>query len=213
MLQFIRTLVIVCLLKPFAKVFLGMDVYGRENIPIKGPAIVAANHNSHIDTVLLLCLFPVSNLYRVRPVAAADHFLKTPLSSWFSQNVIGVLPVERGFQRRDLDPLAGCKSALSDDEILLVFPEGTRGEAESMGRFKSGVARLAEEFPEAPVVPVYLQGAGRVLPRGAKVLVPFNCCAIVGRPFTWTGSRTAFTTKLHSAVVALRDKAPPLRWL
>ncbi|MEO1305900.1 MAG: lysophospholipid acyltransferase family protein [Pseudomonadota bacterium] len=212
MLQLFRRLILVCLVKPIAKLIIGVDVRGRRNLPTKGPAIVAANHNSHIDTLLLICLFPSASLRHVRPVAAADHFLRSPLSSWFSQRIVGILPIDRtGGGRRDV--LAGCREALERNEILLLFPEGTRGEAEEMGSFKSGIARLAEQFPETPIVPVYLQGAGRVLPRGARIPVPFTCSAIIGTPFHWGGDRASFMQILKSTIEALSSAAPPLRWL
>jgi 1-acyl-sn-glycerol-3-phosphate acyltransferase len=213
MLQLFRRLLLVCLFRPFAKLIIGMDVHGRTNLPEDGPAIVAANHNSHIDTLLLLCLFPSRLLPRLRPMAAADHFLKSPLSSWVSLNIIGILPVVRERIGRNSDVLGESKAALQRGEILLIFPEGTRGEAEEMGPLKAGIARLAEACPEAPVIPVYLQGAGRVLPRKSRILVPFNCSAIVGSPLRWLGDRPAFMAQLRAALEELRSDAPPLRWL
>jgi 1-acyl-sn-glycerol-3-phosphate acyltransferase len=213
MLQLFRRLLLILLVRPFAKLIIGMDVHGRMNLPTSGPAIVAANHNSHIDTLLLLCLFPSGLLHRVRPLAAADHFLKSRLSAWVSLNIVGILPVMRGRVGRNVDVLAESRAALERAEILLIFPEGTRGEAEEMGPLKSGIARLAEAFPNAPVVPVYLQGAGRVLPRRARILVPFNCSAIVGTPLRWMGDRSLFMAELKTALETLRSDAPPLRWL
>ncbi len=164
------------------------------------------------QTLLLLCLFPSKTLHRVRPVAAADHFLKTSLSSWFFLNIIGIIPVQRRQLKKGDDVLSGCKNALANGEILIIFPEGSRGEAEEMTGFKRGIARLAEAFPDAEVFPVYLQGAGRVLPRGSKLIVPFNCTAIVGEAFKWCGQKGAFMDHLRAAIEALRDDAPPLRW-
>ena len=74
-------------------------------------------------------------------------------------------------------------------------------------------ARLAERAPEAAITPVYLQGAGRVLPRGSRLFTPFNCAVIVGEPFTWCGDRKAFMARLRTAIEALKSDAPPLRWL
>ena len=212
MLQLVRRLILVLLVKPFVWLIIGLDVRGRDNLPVTGPAMIAANHNSHIDTLLLICLFPSASLAKIRPVAAADHFLKTPFSSWFYQRVVGILPITRTGAGRS-DVLAGCKEALGRGEILMIFPEGTRGKAEEMGDFKAGIARLAEQFPEAPIMPVYLQGAGRVLPRGARILVPFNCSAIIGARFTWSGSRAGFMDQLKTTIETLRKDAPPLRWL
>jgi 1-acyl-sn-glycerol-3-phosphate acyltransferase len=212
MLHFARNLLLTFFIRPFVWLILGLDVRGRTNLPTKGPAIIAANHNSHIDTLILISLFRASTLRSVRPVAAADHFMSTPLSSWFSERIIGIIPVRRK-GRAGRDVLAGCSEALQRGEILLIFPEGTRGKAEEMNNFKAGIARLAKQFPEAPVIPVYLQGAGRVLPRGSRVIVPFNCNAIIGKAFRWTGTKASFMDRLKSTIESLQEDAPPLRWL
>lgn len=212
MLQLFRRFLLVFFIRPFAQLIIGMDVVGERNLPRSGPAIIAANHNSHIDTLLLLCLFPSAMLHKVRPVAAADHFMTSSLSRWFSLNIIGIIPVQRRGADRKSDVLAGCKQALGAGDILIIFPEGSRGEAEEMTDFKTGIARLAEAYPEAPVYPVYLQGAGRVLPRGSKLLVPFNCSAIVGAPFTWGGNKAEFMEALRGTIETLKSDAPPLRW-
>ena len=67
--------------KPIARMFFGLNKIGAENLPLKGPAIIVANHNSHVDTLVLLCIFPSSLIGKLRPVAAADHFLSDPVSS------------------------------------------------------------------------------------------------------------------------------------
>ncbi len=213
MLLLLRQIILWTLVRPFALLVLGFEARGRVHLPKTGPAIVAANHNSHLDTLLLISLFPAAALSRLRPAAAADTFTATPLVSWFSRRIIGVLPVDRGRPERGTDPLAGCREALARKEILIIFPEGTRGDPEELGRFKSGIARLAEAEPDAPIVPVYLQGAGRVLPRGSMLLVPFNCFAVIGAPIRFAGKRPEFMARLKDAIEALRADAPPLRWL
>ncbi len=212
MLQVIRRYGLMLVVRPIARLLFGLDAIHGEKLPKDGPAIVAANHNSHVDTIVLLCLFPSKLLPRVRPVAAADHFDKGGFGSWFSRNVIGIIPIKRGAASRHEDVLAGAKEALTRGEILVVFPEGSRGEPEEMTRFKTGVARLVEFCPEAPVTPVYIQGAGRSLPKDAKVLVPFNTTAVVGDPLSWTGSHHGFIDELRARIEALKAEAPPLRW-
>ncbi|MGD9982285.1 MAG: lysophospholipid acyltransferase family protein [Hyphomonadaceae bacterium] len=212
MLQTLRRYGLMLIVRPVARLLFGLDVIGQEKLPAKGPAIVAANHNSHVDTVVLLCLFPSKLLPKIRPVAAADHFDKGGFGSWFSRNVIGIIPIKRTGAAKGEDVLAGCKEALARGEILVVFPEGSRGEPEEMTRFKTGVARLAEFCPEATVTPVYLQGAGRSLPKDAKLLVPFNTTAVVGDALAWTGSHHGFIDDLRARIEALKAQAPPLKW-
>lgn len=212
-MPFPRVLFLTLIAKPLARILAGADVVGREHLPVRGPAIVVANHNSHIDTLLLLSMFPARTLKHVRPAAAADYFLANPVIGWFSRNVIGIVPVERKKVGRDYDVLAPAREALARGDIVVIFPEGTRGEAsDQMGRLKSGVARLAAAFPEAPVTPAWIAGAGRVLPKGEGVPVPLNCCVTVGPPLAWRGDRHAFMEEVREALEALSREAPPLRW-
>lgn len=212
MLQILRRYGLMLFVRPIGRLLFGLDVIGQEKLPKDGPAIVAANHNSHIDTVVLLCLFPSKLLVKLRPVAAADHFDKGGFGSWFSKNIIGIIPIKRGGAAKGEDVLAACKEALTRGEILVVFPEGSRGAPEEMTRFKTGVARLAEFCPSAPVTPVYLQGAGRSLPKDAKLLVPFNTTAVVGDALLWSGSHHGFVDELRARIEALKAEAPPMRW-
>ena len=71
-------------------------------------------------------------------------------------------------------------------------PEGSRGEPEVLGRFKFGLAKLVEENPQVPVVPIFLHGLGKVGPKGARVPVPDVVDAMVGRAVYWNQSREEF---------------------
>lgn len=198
-------------IRPIALFFTGMELRYRERLPDHGPAIICANHNSHADTAILLSIFPPKALARVRPVAAADYFLTNPALSWFARRMIGITPISRAVARGE-DILQPARDALARGDIVVVFPEGSRGRPEEMGPLKAGVARLAEAFPDAPVIPVWLQGAGRVLPKGAFIPVPMNCCVLVGEPLHWTGERQVFMNSLKDALAALGAEAPPLKW-
>ncbi|KSB89286.1 hypothetical protein AS593_12100 [Caulobacter vibrioides] len=223
-MRLLRFLLLVLVARPLALFMTGADVSGRERLPLKGPAIIAANHASHVDTLLMLSIFPSRAVSKLRPAAAADYFLRDPVIGWFSRHVIGIVPVARSKAGRRAaqglgqgegeDVLAPARAALAAGEIVLVFPEGTRGDgaSDAMGQLKGGVARLAEAFPDAPVIPVWIQGAGRVLPKGASVPVPLNCAVLVGEPVAWTGRRAAFMDALREAMLALKAQAPPLRW-
>jgi 1-acyl-sn-glycerol-3-phosphate acyltransferase len=199
--------------RPLARFLTGADVIGRQRLPKAGPAIIAANHNSHVDTLLLLTVFPARTIDRLRPVAAADYFLRGPIIGWFSRTLVGIVPVVRVSGGRE-DVLAPARAALEGGDIVIIFPEGTRGPGtDEMGPLKSGVARLAAAFPEAPVTPVWIEGAGRVLPKGAVLPAPMNCTVLVGEPLTWCGDRERFLETLRERLEALRAEAPPQRWI
>lgn len=207
----IRMLFLTLVAAPLVRIMTGMDVCHRERLPSDGPAIVAANHNSHMDAFMLLSLFPARRLHKVRPVAAADYFLANPAISWFSRRIIGIAPISRKVARGE-DVLAPAREALERGEIILVFPEGTRSADGALAPLKAGVARLAEAFPDVPVTPVWIEGAGRVLPKGALTPVPMNCTALVGEPVRWSGGKAQFMAALREALEALAAEAPPQRW-
>lgn len=175
----LRRIIQLCLLRP-VMVLLGLQVEGEENLDVTGPAIVVANHNSHLDTAALFAAVPNRAISRVHPAAAADYFLKNRLLAWISLHVIGIVPVDRSGLHTD--PLASCGAALRRGEILVIFPEGSRGEAEVAQHFKRGIAHLVRANPGVPVIPVHIHGAGHVLPRGSKIPVPLGIDLIIGKP-------------------------------
>jgi 1-acyl-sn-glycerol-3-phosphate acyltransferase len=194
-------------------IVLGLNVRHRERLPLKGPAILAANHNSHLDAMVLISLFPLHLLPKVRPVAAADYFLRNPLLAWFATQVIGIVPPKRKREREDEDLLAPVNDALARGEILLFFPEGSRGEPEQIAEFKSGVARLAERHPEVPIVPIFMHGLGKALPRGDWVLVPFFLDAWIGESLRFSGTRDEFMQRYRDSMQALAQEEQHSQWL
>ncbi len=200
MARVLRFLFFLLVVRPLVLVVLGLNVRRRELLPSQGPAIVIANHNSHLDTLVLMSLFPLRLLPKLRPVAAVDYFLSNRWLAWFALNIIGIIPLQRDVKAGAVDPLAEPVAALDRGEILILFPEGSRGEPEQMGRFKTGVAHLAKRRPEVPVVPIYLHGLGKALPRGDFILVPFFCDVFIGAKQHWSGERTGFMTAITESM-------------
>ena len=209
----IRFVFLALFARPLARFMTGADVIGAEHLPKTGPAIIAANHNSHVDTLLLLTMFPVRLLPLLRPAAAADYFLRDPFIGWFSRKLVGIVPVERVLAGTGADVLAPMREALAEGAIVILFPEGTRGPGtDEMGEFKGGIARLAEAFPHAPVIPIWIEGAGRVLPKGSFLPVPMNCTVLVGEAVPPAADRHEFLASLRERLLALKAEAPPQRW-
>ncbi len=171
------------IVRPLVLITLGLNIVNREGLPKTGNSIVAGNHNSHLDTIILMSLFPLSMLPKVRPVAAADYFLRNQFLSWFFLSVVGIIPIDRKVTASNhKNVLDDCKAALNNGEILIIFPEGSRGKPEVMGTIKKGIYHLVKEDPARYVVPVMMRGLGMALPKGTALFVPFNCDVIVGEP-------------------------------
>ncbi|WP_420414493.1 lysophospholipid acyltransferase family protein [Roseibium sp.] len=191
---------------------LGLNVRRKELLPSDGPAIIVANHNSHLDTMVLMALMPLSKLKDIKPVAAADYFFSSPWKAWASEHVLGIIPVERKGADRTADPLEGCYQALENNQVLILFPEGSRGTPEEMTDLKKGISYLAERAPTAPVVPVFTHGLGKALPKGSFLLVPFFCDIFVGEPITWAGDRAEFMNGLQERFSKLSSEKTFAPW-
>jgi 1-acyl-sn-glycerol-3-phosphate acyltransferase len=209
----LRYLFVLLIVRPVVFILIGVNLRGREKLPSTGPAIVIANHNSHLDTAILVSLFPLSTLHLVHPVAAADYWLKNRLLAWFSLNIAGIIPIRRSRDPKDeTDPLADVSRALGDGQIIIYYPEGTRGEPEHISHFKSGIARLAERHPQVPLIPIFMHGTGKALPRGEGLLIPFCANIWVGDPVLWNGDRSTFTPFLEAKILEMAERAKAPKW-
>src|SRR4051812_25655495 len=94
-MRLLQALFFVCVVRPLVTLVLGLNIHGDERLPLHGPAIVAANHNSHLDTLTLMSLWPLVRLHQVRPIAAADYFLSNAKLAWFSLNIMHIIPIDR----------------------------------------------------------------------------------------------------------------------
>jgi 1-acyl-sn-glycerol-3-phosphate acyltransferase len=190
----------------------GTQVQHYDRLPHHGPAILVANHNSHLDTAAIMLLFQQNLFHLVRPVAAADHFLKWPFSAWFSTVIMNILPIERQATKSCHDQLADCCVALDRGEILILYPEGTRGEPETMQEFKTGIAHLAKRYPEVPIYPLFLHGFGKSLPKDDHLLVPFCSQIVVGEAIFWNGSKPQFMALLRDRIQQLATEIHIPQW-
>jgi 1-acyl-sn-glycerol-3-phosphate acyltransferase len=228
--EFLRWLFFWLVVRPVVLVGLGLNVRHRERLPAAGPAIVVANHNSHLDTMVLMTLLPSHLLPRVHPVAAADYFLRNRLLAWFALRIVGIIPIERrpppqataeppppgepptpGAPRPDV--LGAVAAGLERGDVVILFPEGSRGEPERLADFKSGVARLVERYPAVPVIPVFLHGLGKALPRGKALPVPFFCDVFVGERVPWRGDRKTYVEDLRRRMQELAAEGQLAEWL
>jgi 1-acyl-sn-glycerol-3-phosphate acyltransferase len=209
--RILRAAFFLLIVRPLLTLTIGAHVRRRDLLPAKGPAIIVANHNSYLDTLTILTMFPLRDLPRLRPVAAADYFLRSSWGAWFALNIIGIIPVTRRV-RGGANPLAPCEDALDRGDILVLFPEGSRGEPEVLSQFKRGVAHLARARPQVPVHPLFLYGLGKALPKDSFLLVPFNCDVVAGEAFGWEGDMDRFMATLQERMAMLAEQVHRTPW-
>ncbi|MFM2318223.1 MAG: hypothetical protein RLZZ215_844 [Pseudomonadota bacterium] len=193
----IKILFFAVFIKPIVFIVLGLNLQGYQLLPLKGPAVVAANHNSHLDVLVLMSLYPLKYLKYIRPVAAADYFFQNKIWSWIARHCIDIIPIQRTGQSV-ATVLDACHQALESGQILILFPEGSRGQPEQMGQIKKGLFYLQQQHPQVPITPVFMRGLGKVLPRGEALFVPFNCDVIIGEPLRLHADSNEFVTQMRS---------------
>ena len=147
-----------------------LTISGREKLPAHGPFVLAANHCSHLDALVLGAALRPRHRERAFPIAAGDVFFQTTAVSVFSAIMLNALPM----WRKNCGPhaLAELRRKLQEEKaIFIIFPEGGRTRTGSMMPFKHGLGMLVAET-NVPVVPCGLIGSFEALPPNRKVPRP-----------------------------------------
>ena len=173
-----------------------MRVSGREHVPPRGGAILAANHCSYLDPpVMAGC----SNR-RIVHFMARDTLFSNPVARWFFPRV-GVMPIDR--TRGDLGALRKAIALLKEGRVVGLFPEGTRSPDGRMREAKGGIGFLIAKG-DVPVVPLHISGTHEAFPKGADKLRPSRIVARFGPPISPEEIRAAMPAKNdYEAVGAL----------
>ena len=208
---FLKYLLFFFFIKPFVYLVLGINVTGAENLPKidRGPGIIISNHNSHIDTMVLMSLFTNFQVLKIHPVAAADYFCNTKLKAFLFKYILGIIPIERKLHKMHEDEFfKDINLALKKGDTIIMFPEGTRGEDNTLQKFKTGVAHIAKMNPSVPIVPFYLNGPDKILPKKDFIWVPFICDVYAGEHLyiKQNESTKDFTARIEAAVVKLKEE-------
>ncbi len=170
--------------------------------------IYFANHQSHLDWVLIWAALPRELRSVTRPIAARDYWTATPLKQWITTEVFNAVYVSRT-RTDEQDPLEPLVEALRNGDSLVIFPEGTRNAKGDPQPFKSGLFHLAEQFPDVALVPAWIDNVQRVMPKGEVVPVPILCTVTFGTPLQLQAGedKRGFLARARDAVLAARPKA------
>ncbi len=189
-----------------AKALTGARILWQGCAPAVGPRVYYANHGSHGDFTLLWACLPPDLRTRTRPVAGADYWLKSSLRRYVAERVIRAVLIDRDPKTRREDPIAQMKAVVDAGDSLIVFPEGTRNTGEEpLLPFKSGIYHLAHACPDLEFVPVWIENARRVMPKGKLLPLPLLCTLTVGAPLTLAAGedKPGFVARTRDALLAL----------
>ncbi len=163
---------------PARRVLARVTVINPENLPEAGPVIVAANHISFFDSVLLMFALP-------RPVSVIGkaEYADNPVTKWLYCGS-GMIPIRRENTTGLIHALEQVEEVLNRGEVLGIFPEGTRSRDGLLHRGHSGAAHLALSTG-APLLPIGIIGTDKLLPTGSGLIRPFQRVTIkIGEPIT-----------------------------
>jgi 1-acyl-sn-glycerol-3-phosphate acyltransferase len=164
-----------------------------------------ANHTSNLDFLVLWSVLPAEARCKTRPVAASDYWRGGKLRFYLADHVFRGVLIERKKVTRSNNPMDQLVPVLQGGESLIIFPEGGRTTEPEMRPFKSGLYHLAKAVPAVDLVPVYIDNANRVLPKGEFLPIPLLCTANFGAPLRLLPDETkdTFLTRARAAVKAL----------
>jgi 1-acyl-sn-glycerol-3-phosphate acyltransferase len=188
----------------------GLKSVGEPNIPETGGVIIAPNHLSHVDPPAFAC-----TMERQLTFMAKEELFRG-LGGKLIRS-LGAYSVKRG--EGDKESIRKSIEFLQEGKVLLVFPEGTRGDGKTLLPINPGVALLAKKTG-SPVVPAGIIGSQIVMPRGGKGIHRHAITVAYGEPLTYESiaiheteklNREAFTKELARRIVKLcRDNGLPL---
>jgi len=200
---------------PLAKVLWRPDVTGLEHVPATGPVILASNHLSFVDSVVIPILVPRKVVF----LAKSDYFNGSGVTgalsrAWFEG--LGMLPVDRDDTKAAIASLDTALEVLGRGEAFGIYPEGTRSRDGRIYRGRTGVGHLALTAG-CPVVPVGLTGTQEIQPVGARLPRLATVSVTFGEPLDFVGrydgvplgrARREVTDEIMAAIGELSRQEP-----
>lgn len=173
-----RFVLIKAVLRPIMRLMFRTRVEGAENVPGSGPVILAGNHLTFIDSMILPLVCDRQVFFIGKDEYVTGKGLKGRLMAWFFTGV-GMIPVDRDGGRGGVAALMTGRRVLEQGNVFGIYPEGTRSPDGRLYRGRTGIARLTL-MTGAPVVPFAMIGTDKLqpngsgMPRSGKVTVRFG---------------------------------------
>ena len=188
-----------------------VKVIGRENIPKNESFIFVSNHNSHMD-IAVLAYATRMGYEKFGFLAAKDYWFDNNFRRKFFKNLINLIPISRKQNPASLDiddTMTLSKAFMDLGNNIIIFPEGSRGQAGEMQRFRKGAVKFSMGL-DVPILPAAIIGADKAWPKGEKWMqsVPITVKILpkVDHPKTDKLSKTAYNKALSSQTKELETK-------
>jgi len=156
------------------KILFRIEVVGKENVPAKGSVLVASNHASYLDPVLLGCV-----LDRMVYFVARESLFKNKMFGALLRS-LGVIPIKRGAFDKNVFKTIFDK-LIEEEKCLCIFIEGTRTKTGELGEPKPGLGFIAHKT-NSVIVPAYIKGSFDAFPRGTFIIRPVKIKVFYGKP-------------------------------
>ncbi len=168
--------------------------------------IYFANHTSNLDFVVLWSSLPMEIRKLTRPAAAHDYWTANHLRHHIASEVFHAILIERKKVTVHNNPIELMLKEVGNKYSLIIFPEGGRNPGPDVGQFKGGLYHLATKRPDVELIPVHIDNANRVLPKGEFLPVPIICCISFGAPIhpQEAEKKADFLVRAREAVVQLQ---------
>ncbi len=169
----------------WSRIILGLagvkvETTGLENIPSKGPVIIASNHKGVFDIPVLQGYLPL----QFRWVAKKELF-RIPVIGW-SMHLAGYIPIDRSRAGKAYRSIEAAAEKIRSGTSVLIFPEGTRNPGRGLLGFKRGGFLLAHRSG-VPILPVAINGTADIMRRGSLLIRPARVRLSVGSPIDTQG--------------------------
>jgi len=182
-------------------------VRGKEILEaLEPPVIVVANHQSHLDTPLVLSILPPALRHRTVVGAGADFFFDRRTKGYLSAGLLGAIPIERTRASRDSAELA--LALVRHGWSLVLFPEGGRTPDGLEQELKAGAAQIAIKSAR-PVVPIFIDGTYEIYGKQSRAIHPGTTTVVIGRPLTPGADErpAALQARIRAALEILGEEA------
>jgi 1-acyl-sn-glycerol-3-phosphate acyltransferase len=176
--------------------------------PIARQRVYYSNHTSNADMPMIWSVLPPALRRTVRPVAAADYWLKNPVRAFIGPEVFNCVLVDRRPEVND-KPMDKILEALDEGSSLIIFPEGNRNMGDDLLLpFKAGLYNMGLARPDVDLVPTWVANLNTIMPKGEIIPLPLICTVTFGAPvhIAEGESKDAFLARAAKALSDLRPE-------